>query len=373
MSFSLPGNDLYYLPRDDLPPEKYQDIIRPVFAWPKIDSNYVFDDRMHFGFQLINMRQRAFNGYTHQLPPHGPREREKLKNMIYRGEVVMLGGFSGTKGELFYIDEQGELICRDPRAFNFGGAQDVIREYKRSVARRDYSSRGGKPRPTVLPGRPSGVKQPAPQSTINSKAAGRLLAAGGIYNRNPEGFRQAAQQLGGDAPAGYDQMMSEQAKGLLIAGASVAAGLTMGRMKFPDLNELEAFGAKGTYTLRQFDPEKAGGPIEHLTTEGVTITHEGITIVEKHISRFDPDPGNEFMVTRLKKIADGEIPPEQVDLNFYTYECREFQRYCNLGWETGRPGDNIEAYELWNNTHTATLEDYRITGDKLYHPDAPLW
>lgn len=98
MSFSLPGNDLYYLPRDDLPPEKYEEIIKPVFAWPKIDSKYVFDDRMHFGFQLINMQQRAFNGYTHQLPPHGPREREKLKNMIYRGEAVMLGGFSWAKG-----------------------------------------------------------------------------------------------------------------------------------------------------------------------------------------------------------------------------------------------------------------------------------
>ncbi|MDU4095629.1 MAG: hypothetical protein E7H57_20535, partial [Pantoea sp.] len=208
MSFSLPGTDLYYLPRDDLPPEKYEEIIRPVFAWPQIDSKYVFDDRMRFGFQLINMQQRAFNGYTNQLPPHGPREREKLKNMIYHGEVVMLGGFSWAKGELFYIDEQGELICRDLRAFDFGGAQGVIREYKRSVARRDYSSRGGKPRPTVLPGRLSGVNPPDALSTINSKAAGRLLAAGGIYNGNPESFRQAAQQLGGDAPAGYDQMMS---------------------------------------------------------------------------------------------------------------------------------------------------------------------
>ncbi|MDU4095024.1 MAG: hypothetical protein E7H57_17395, partial [Pantoea sp.] len=54
--------------------------------------------------------------------------------------------------------------------------------------------------------------------------------AGGIYNGNPESFRQAAQQLGGDAPAGYDQMMSEQAKGLIIAGASVAAGVTMGQV-----------------------------------------------------------------------------------------------------------------------------------------------
>ncbi|EDV7055189.1 colicin, partial [Salmonella enterica subsp. enterica] len=24
-------------------------------------------------------------------------------------------------------------------------------------------------------------------------------------------------------------------------------------------------------------------------------------------------------------------------------------------------------------THTSTLEDYRITGNDLYHPDAPSW
>ncbi|MBA3112448.1 type VI secretion system tube protein Hcp [Salmonella enterica] len=207
--------------------------------------------------------------------------------------------------------------------------------------------------------------------TLNSKAVGRLLAAGGIYNGNIEGFRDTAEKLGGDAPAGYQQVMDN--KGLLIAGASIAAGLTMGRMRFPELEGLKHFGARGAYTSRPFDPDKAGGPIEHLTTEGVNITHEGIAIVEKHISRFDPDPGNEFMVSRLKKIANGNLLPEQVDLNYYTHECREYQRYCNLGWETGRPADNQEAYDLWNNTHTSTLEDYRITGNDLYHPDAPSW
>ncbi|WP_353614504.1 colicin D domain-containing protein [Mangrovibacter phragmitis] len=66
--------------------------------------------------------------------------------------------------------------------------------------------------------------------TINSKAAGRLLAAGGIYNGNPDGFRNTARQLGGDAPAGYDQVMNPRTKGLIIAGASVAAGLGIGRL-----------------------------------------------------------------------------------------------------------------------------------------------
>lgn len=57
--------------------------------------------------------------------------------------------------------------------------------------------------------------------TINSKAAGSLLAAGGIYNGNIEGFRQTAEQLGGDAVEGYDQVLNEKTSGILIAAASI--------------------------------------------------------------------------------------------------------------------------------------------------------
>ena len=203
--------------------------------------------------------------------------------------------------------------------------------------------------------------------TLNSKGIGRLLAAGGIYNGNIDGFRETAEKLGGDAPAGYEQVMDN--KGLLILGASVVAGLTMGRMKFPELEELEHFGARGAVSGRTFNPELAGGPIENLTTGGVKITHEGIAIVEKHISRFDHDPANDVMIERLKKIVKKELLPEQTDVNYYTHECREYQRYCNLGWETGEP-KGIDGYNMWNNAHTATLEDFKISDYDLFHPDA---
>lgn len=217
----------------------------------------------------------------------------------------------------------------------------------------------------VLPSAP--IQHAQATKTINSKAAGRLLAAGGIYNGNIEGFRKTAEQLGGDAPAGYEQVMDN--KGLLITSASVAAGLTMGRMRFPELEALEHFGARGAASGRQFDPELAGGPIENLTTDGVNITPEGIATVEKHISRFDHDPANDVMIGRLKSIVKGEMPPEKVDLNYYTHECREYQRYCNLGWETGEL-DGVAGYDMWNNTHTATLEDFKLKDGDLFHPDA---
>lgn len=41
---------------------------------------------------------------------------------------------------------------------------------------------------------------------------------------------------------------------------------------------------------------------------------------------------------RVRK-GDGQMPPSQEDLNFYTHELDEFQRYNNLGFETGLPDD----------------------------------
>lgn len=220
------------------------------------------------------------------------------------------------------------------------------------------------------------VPAPKPQTqTLNSAGVGRLLAAGGIYNGNVEGFRDTAEKLGGDAVKGYDQILNEKTVSTAIIAASIAAGYGLGRMELESeirvLKELEHFGARGISSGRPFNPELAGGPIENLTTDGVTINHDGIAVVEKHVSRFKHDPANDVMIKRLKDIADGKIRHEQVDLNYYTHECREFQRYCNLGWETGEP-EGFEGYELWNNAHTATLEEYNLKASDLYHPDAIL-
>lgn len=297
MSFSMPGNNLYYLPRDDLAPERYEEIISPSFAWADIDRKYVFDDRPLMGFQIINMRERNFNGYTNQLPPHGPREREKLKNMLYNGEVVMLSGFSASPGCLFYITNDGALICRDPLVFAFDGARKIIQQYKNSVARRDYSQRGGKPRPTILPVRSAGITQPEPLNTLNSKAAGRLLAAGGIYNGNPEDFRKTAEQLGGDAPAGYNQVMNEQTKGLLIAGVSVAAGFGIGRLgtasKISGPKNLHVLGkVEGEYSMIQPGPLPdelagtfSGGVYKEITLSTDTLFYRG-GIASKALGQF---------------------------------------------------------------------------------------
>ncbi|QDT00865.1 hypothetical protein [Adhaeretor mobilis] len=77
------------------------------------------------------------------------------------------------------------------------------------------------------------------------------------------------------------------------------------------------------------------------------------------------------MTQRLRDIADGKLSPTRYDRNFYIHELRESVRYRRLGHRTGAGND----YDLWNNAHTGTLEDYRLpdfdaNGNRTpYHPD----
>jgi hypothetical protein len=77
-------------------------------------------------------------------------------------------------------------------------------------------------------------------------------------------------------------------------------------------------------------------------------------------------------VSSPRDIARGEIEPTQYDLNYYSHELRESVRYRRQGFPTGAGDD----YELWNNAHTATLQDYGLReldanrNRNLFHPDA---
>ena len=77
------------------------------------------------------------------------------------------------------------------------------------------------------------------------------------------------------------------------------------------------------------------------------------------------------MLNRLRKITDGKLSATTQDLNFYAHELREFARYKWLGFAAGQGDD----YELWNDLHTATLEDYglRENLDDLYENPLYHW
>jgi RHS repeat-associated protein len=127
----------------------------------------------------------------------------------------------------------------------------------------------------------------------------------------------------------------------------------------------------GKSSGRSFSPEELRLEMQKRTTEGVTITDEGIAIVEQHVARFGPAKENQQMIQRLRDIATGKVKPTQTDLNYFTHELRELEHYKAMGWERGVPTDPDEAWKLWNNAHTATLEEYGLKEGPgvLYHPE----
>ena len=133
-------------------------------------------------------------------------------------------------------------------------------------------------------------------------------------------------------------------------------------------------GARGPASGREFDPEAAGGPIQQLDAGKARITNEGVQEVTAHLQRFTgggslqaPEQG---MLDRLASIAAGDIEPTSYDLNFFTHELDEASRYAQLGFgpESGVDLGRAEMYEVWNDVHTATLEDYGISDADLFHP-----
>jgi len=128
----------------------------------------------------------------------------------------------------------------------------------------------------------------------------------------------------------------------------------------------------GPSSGREFDPGKAGGPLRKLSSNKIKITEEGVQTVEAHLSRFGPYVPNQIMIGRLRRIAAGELKATVYDRKFYAHELREYVRYVRPGWRTGAPAGEDARHQVWNNAHTASLEEYGIRKEilELYHPDA---
>ncbi|HKS11945.1 MAG TPA: S-type pyocin domain-containing protein [Pseudomonas sp.] len=134
-------------------------------------------------------------------------------------------------------------------------------------------------------------------------------------------------------------------------------------------NAYEGATTRGEYSGRLYNPEKAGGPTLDLDWTSAAVTQAGIDLVRLHTSRFRPSDANEIMIERLEKIVRGDILFTDVDKRFYTHELRELERFRALGIPDGFLNEDSPD---WNNTHTATLEDYKLVDafDLFYTPDA---
>ncbi|WP_258230415.1 hypothetical protein [Pseudomonas protegens] len=127
---------------------------------------------------------------------------------------------------------------------------------------------------------------------------------------------------------------------------------------------------KGQYSGRDYNTNKAGGPVLDLDWRTATIDQAGVNQVKLHTSRFGESPDNKVMIDRLERILKGVLQVTDIDKRFYTHEIRELERYRNLRVKDGEIPEN--RTEVWNNTHTATLEDYKINEktQPLYTPEA---
>lgn len=132
----------------------------------------------------------------------------------------------------------------------------------------------------------------------------------------------------------------------------------------------EGATTRGNYSGRFFNPAKAGGSILDLDWTKATVTKAGIKRVKLHIGRFSPSDANAIMVDRLKKILQGKLVITATDKRFYTHELRELERFRKLGVADGINPNDEGA--IWNSTHAATLEDYKLKDDPelLYTPEA---
>ncbi len=179
----------------------------------------------------------------------------------------------------FYFDDDSNLIYDCFMDTYSEGFQQAVRQiYEYSL----NEHQGRKPPPTIKHHYADAPIQRAQAGkAINSKAAGRLLAAGGIYNGNVEGFHQTVQQLGGDAPAGYDQVMDN--KGLLITAASVTAGLMMGKVNITEeLEELSSLSKIPTFE----SPALKG----FISESGTLLNAEHAVVDYRKLSTYSLDP-----------------------------------------------------------------------------------
>lgn len=212
----------------ELVPEDFQYILRPAVAFEKARVYYdlEYENYNHFSIHQMPNRKSGF------INPFSSMYQRK-QNGMYDGAYdhtehnIDTGWYFGfDKSEKwsyynnpFYFDENGDLI--------YDCFMEHWHEWFEMEVRTAYEKclnnhQGRKPAPTQkIHYSDAPIQHAQAAKTINSKAAGRLLAAGGIYNGNVEGFRKAAEQLGGDAIKGYDQVLNEQTAGTAIAAASI--------------------------------------------------------------------------------------------------------------------------------------------------------
>lgn len=265
-----------------LAPEDIQFILTPDEALARAAIYYELDYSKYTRSLIpqqvpdrTQVRQHRFFATGYQRKPHHQYDRlyDDVEFQLEHGLMVGIDKWEDWShfSNPFYFDENSNLIydCfMDHYSDRFRIEVRDLYEYILN------NHQGRKPAPTVKQHYADAPIQHAQATkTINSKAAGRLLAAGGVYNGNTEDFHNTAEQLGGDAPAGYDQIMNEQTKGTVIAAASVAAAFGLGRLS--PMSEIKTLSPLSKSDVGSYFPTgRSGYPMNALGNNSPTVIGE---------------------------------------------------------------------------------------------------
>ncbi|MGX5026399.1 HNH endonuclease signature motif containing protein [Enterobacter asburiae] len=211
----------------------------------------------------------------------------------------------------YYFDENGEIVYEPfmPGPWESSFRDQVMRAYREVLDR----NRGIKPPPTQkiqygAPGYVEPLQHAQTAKKLNSKNVGRLLAVGGVYNGNIEGFRKTAEQLGKETLEGYDGVMTDTNIGIGIAAASVLL------VKNPAMTE-ELTGYLGkTKNAKIFLQDVKIEEINYLRRprdEYAILRKEFDNSVRKDFMKSltnEPGIDNYFNATQIELMSQGRVP-----------------------------------------------------------------
>lgn len=281
---------------------------------------YELDYKKYRSMSYDDMPERKFNG-NRFLGTKCSESRHEQYDPVYENVKtnLLLGRYIAVDrnehwtwyNNPFYFDHNGEIVYEPFMVGSWESSfrNSVMNAYREVLER----NRGIKPRPTQkiqygAPGYTESEQHAPSTKTLNSRNVGRLLAAGGIYNGNIEGFRKTAEQLGGEALEGYKGVMTDTNIGLGIAAASILL------VKNPAMTEeLTGFLGK-TKNSKVFLQDVKVEEINYLRrprNEYLLLRKEFDNSIRKKFMKslsVEPDIDNYFNTSQIELMKHGGVP-----------------------------------------------------------------
>ncbi|WP_236348013.1 HNH endonuclease signature motif containing protein [Enterobacter cancerogenus] len=302
-----------------LAPEDFQFILIPFRAWDAAKQHYELDYLQYHHASIPGFHDVPSKKYPcYSLTPYSRKHFSQYDGVFDRTKQAIdegwLIGLDKSKpwhyyNNPFYFDSNGNLIydCF-MQHWHPGFEIAVTRAYERSLSLHN----GRKPVPTDKKRfyQDTSIRQIQTTQTINSKEAGRLLAAGGLYNGNIADFRKTAEQLGGEALEGYDQVLNEKTAGTAIAVASILLAKHPGSTAYSEINGY--FGKlRGELKLANKLTIKEINYTKRNPVDTSSLRREFDNTVRKKFlmdMASTPESMNNFSPSQLLRLRNGKTP-----------------------------------------------------------------